>query len=261
MDKQTVSVCIITFNEADRIERCLRSVSPIADEIIVFDSGSTDGTLEIVRRYTDKVWQTNWPGFGVQKQRALEQACLDWVLFVDADEALDNTAQQALLDFKQRETVAEIGFKIKWGVVRHGKLLRFGRSARSPLRLVRREGSFYSPDFVHEKLNHRPGKIGRLKGLLLHYTCRDYGHAIEKSAKYAWLGSQKYFSKGKRNRSLLIVVLRAWWTFFLIYVLRGGFLDGKIGFIVAVDYMQTNFNKHIGLWLLTVNAKRKDNVD
>ncbi|UQB42431.1 glycosyltransferase family 2 protein [Thiomicrospira microaerophila] len=263
MNRQTISVCIITFNEADRIERCLRSVSPIADEIIVFDSGSTDGTLDIVRRYTDKVWQTNWPGFGVQKQRALEQACLDWVLFVDADEALDSQAQQSLLDFKQCEVVTEVGFKIKWGVVRHGKLLRFGRSARSPLRLVRREGAFYSPDIVHEKLNHAPGKIGRLKGLLLHYTSRDYGHALEKSAKYAWLGSQKYYSKGKRNHSLLLVVLRAWWTFFLIYILRGGFLDGRIGFIVAVGYMQTNFNKHAGLLLLSMDAdaKRKNDVD
>lgn len=252
-----LSVCLITFNEVDRVERCLQSVQSIADEIIVFDSGSTDGTVDLVRRYTDKVWVTEWPGFGVQKQRAIEQASGDWILIIDADEALDATVQQAIAELKKRplDAVQEVGFKIKWGVVRHGKLLRFGRSARSPLRLVQREGANFSPDLVHEKLNHRPGKIGKLPGLLLHYTARDYGHALEKNSKYAWLGSQKYFAKGRRNHSLLLAVLRAIWTFFLIYVLRGGFLDGRIGFIVAMDYMQTNFNKHAGLWILTRDEK------
>lgn len=252
-----LSVCLITFNEADRVERCLQSVQSIADEIIVFDSGSTDGTVDLVRRYTDKVWVTEWPGFGVQKQRAVEQARGDWILIIDADEVLDTKAQQAIAEVIHRplSTINEVGFKIKWGVVRHGQLLRFGRSARSPLRLVRREGAWFSPDLVHEKLNHKPGKISRLPGLLLHYTTRDYGHALEKNSKYAWLGSQKYFAKGKRNHSLLLVVLRAIWTFFLIYVLRGGFLDGRIGFIVAMDYMQTNFNKHAGLWILTRDEK------
>lgn len=253
-----LSVCLITFNEADRVECCLESIKSIADEVIVFDSGSTDGTVDLVRQYTDKIWVTEWPGFGVQKQRAVEQATGDWVLIIDADEALDETAQQAIAELKCRpvSTIKEVGFKIKWGVIRHGKLLRFGRSARSPLRLVRREGAWFSPDLVHEKLNHQSGKIGHLPGLLLHYTARDYGHALDKNAKYAWLGSQKYFAKGRRNHSLLLAVLRSIWTFFLIYVLRGGFLDGRMGFIVAASYAQGNFNKYVGLWLLTQEEKK-----
>lgn len=253
----SLSVCLITLNEADRVERCLESVKGIADEIIAFDSGSTDGTVEILRRYTDKVWETDWPGFGVQKQRALEKACCDWVMVIDADEALDPKAQQAIVDLKKRSDtdIPEVGFKIQWGVIRHGKLLCFGRSARSPLRLMRREGVYFSPDQVHEKLNHPKGKIGKLDGLLLHFTARNFGHALEKNAKYAWLGSHKYYSKGKRNRFLSVTVLRAFWTFFLIYVIRGGFLDGRIGFIVAAHYAIGNFNKHAGLWLLSEQEK------
>ena len=96
--RHTLSVTIITKNEADRVEQCLASVATLADEIIVFDSGSSDATLEIVRRYTDKIWETDWPGYGIQKQRALEQANCDWVLAIDADEALDETMQASVLD-------------------------------------------------------------------------------------------------------------------------------------------------------------------
>lgn len=252
----TLSVCVITLNEADRLERCLDSVQGIANEIIVFDSGSRDDTVEIARRYTDKVWETDWPGYGAQKQRALEQASMEWVLILDADEALDETLRQAIAKLLAQTDIPQVGFKLQWAVIRHGKRLRFGRSARAPLRLLRREGTWFSPDLVHEKIHHRPGKTGKLPGFLLHYTARDYGHAIEKNAKYAWLGSQKYFASGKRNHSLTLVVLRAIWTFLLIYILRGGILDGRIGFIVAMNYMQGNFNKHVGLWLLSREEKQ-----
>lgn len=253
--KHSLSVCVITKNEADRIRKCLDSVKSLADEIVILDSGSTDNTVEVVKEYTDKVWVTDWPGFGIQKQRCLEKASMDWVLFIDADESLDETAQQALLNMLNQDSIDEVAFKIKWGVVRHGKLLRFGRSGRSPMRLFIREGSHFTSDHVHEKVVPPKGKISQLPGLLYHYTVRDYGEALAKNVKYGWLGSQKYFEKGKRNRSLLVVALRAIWTFFQIYILRGGFLDGRIGLLVAFDYMQTNFAKHAGLWVLTREEK------
>ena len=252
----TLSVCIITMNEADWLRRCLESVADLADEIIIYDSGSTDDTVAIAREYTDKVWVTDWPGFGVQKQRALDQASMDWVLSIDADEALDEQAQGALRALLARDRLDEVAFRIQWAVMRHGKRLRYGRSARAPLRLFRREGARFTPVPVHETIEHPAGKIGRLPGYLLHFTARDYGHALAKNAKYAWLGSQKYFDKGKRNRSMLVVCLRALWTFFLIYVLRRGFLDGRIGLIVAINYMQGNFNKHAGLWILSQEERR-----
>ncbi|WP_088916317.1 glycosyltransferase family 2 protein [Granulosicoccus antarcticus] len=247
----SLSVTIITKNEADRIERCLESVKDLANEIIVFDSGSTDATLDIVRRYTDKIWQTDWPGYGLQKQRALEQAQYDWVLAIDADEALDEELQNSLKEFLSRDRQDVVAVKMKWGVTIYEKRLDYGRSARSPLRMTWREGTFFSNDEVHEKMLHASGRTITLKGRLLHFTHRNYGHAQHKSVEYAWLGSQKYFRKGRRCHSLTGAVLRGLWTFILIFFIRGGFLDGSIGFLTAVSYAQNSFNKYAGLWTLT----------
>lgn len=255
LKKHSLSVCVITKNEADRIKTCLNSIKDIADEIIVLDSGSTDNTVEIIKKYTNNVYVTDWPGYGIQKQRCLEKATKDWVLFIDADESLDKEAQEALKNLLTQTTIEEVAFGIKWGVIRHGKLLKFGQSGRAPLRLFIREGSSYSPDLVHEKINHPEGKVGRLKGLLFHNTVRNYGEALDKSSKYGWLGSQKYFNQGRRANSLFIVLLRSFWNFFHIYIIRAGFLDGKIGFLIAMEYMRTNYAKYSGLWVLTREEK------
>ncbi len=247
----SLSVTIITKNEADRVARCLESVKDLANEIIVFDSGSTDTTVDIVRQYTDKVWQTDWPGYGAQKQRALEQAQGDWVLAIDADEALDEELQQSLKSFLCTEREDIVAVKMKWGVTIYGKRLDHGRSARSPLRMVWREGASFSNDEVHEKMLHANGRTITLNGRLLHFTHRNYGHAQLKNVEYAWLGSQKYFNKGKRCHSLASAASRGLWTFILVYFIRGGFLDGSMGFLMATSYAQNSFNKYAGLWTLT----------
>lgn len=250
MKKHTLSVMLITKNEADRVERCLLSIKDIADEIIVLDSGSTDGTVDICKRYTDQVHNTDWPGFGIQKQRALAKTTCDWVLSIDADEALDKTMQDALSNLLAQESISQSAFRLPWGVTLHGKTLKHGRSARAVLRLFVREGAQYSADEVHETVIPKDKKIGVLAGLLLHYTHRNYKHGLDKAAQYAWLGSVKYHRKNRKSGGLFIALLRAIWTFFLIYIIRRGFLDGSIGFIVAMTYAQVNFNKYVGLWLL-----------
>lgn len=253
---ETLSVCLITLNEADRLGPCLSSVAPLADQIVVVDAGSVDDTVAIARRYTDEVYQFDWPGFGIQRQRALARASGDWVLSIDADERLDDQAQQALAALLAQPGRPELAFRLRWAVIRHGKRLRFGRSARSPIRLFRREGAAFGDEIVHESLRLPPGPIGQLPGHLLHHTARDYGHASRKVVDYAWLGSQKYFAAGRRQHSLLLVLLRALWAFVQICFLRGGFLDGRIGFVVAMDYALTSYHKYLGLWLLTRQEKQ-----
>ncbi len=250
MRKHTLSVIVITKNEADRIETCLRSVVDIADEIIVLDSGSTDNTVELCKKYTENVEITDWPGFGKQKQRALDKAICDWVLSIDADEALDDTMVQALASLLEQATIKHSAFKLPWGVTLYGRTLRYGRSARAVLRLFKREGARYTLDEVHETVIPASGSTGKLKGYLLHYTHRDFGHGLDKAAQYAWLGAQKYHRKGKKSHGLFLALLRSIWTFFLIYILRRGFLDGSVGFIMAMTYAQVNFNKYVGLWVL-----------
>ncbi|QDF65628.1 glycosyltransferase family 2 protein [Shewanella sp. SNU WT4] len=250
MKKHSLSVILITKNEADRVEPCLKSVADIADEIIILDSGSTDGTVTICQKYTSNIEITDWPGFGKQKQRALNKASCDWVLSIDADEALDETMQQALSNLLAQEHIDETAFTLPWGVTLYGKTLKYGRSARSVLRLFKRDGAKYTLDEVHETVIPSAGKTGKLAGLLLHYTHRDYGHGLHKAGQYAWLGAQKYHRKGKKSHGLALALLRGMWTFFHIYILRRGFMDGSVGFIVAMTYAQVNFNKYVGLWLL-----------
>jgi len=255
-NKMTLSVTIITKNEEDRIRCCLESVKALADEIIVLDSGSTDRTLEIVAEYTDHIYSTNWPGFGVQKQRALEKASCYWVLAIDADEALDEDMQQWLKTFLITEQSKVTAVKMPWGVMAYGKRLDYGRSARAPLRMARREGAEFTSAEVHEELIPAVGTTVIAKGRLLHYSNRDYGHALQKNIDYAWLGSQKYFRQGKRCNSLTLATLRSLWTFVHIYIFRGGILDGPVGYLVAINYAQNNFNKYAGLWTLTRAEKK-----
>jgi O-antigen ligase len=260
MKPYSLSVIIIAKNEADRIEQCLQSVVSIADEIIVLDSGSDDQTVEIARKYTDRVYVTDWPGFGPQKQRALEMSRLEWVLSIDADEALTPHLRDEI-NSSLSGNPPEVGFKLPWAVVAFGQTLKYGRSGRAPLRLFKRSGARFSNDMVHEKIMLPSGKIRKLNGRLLHYTHRDFGHYLEKNRYYAWLGAQKRFAAGKKGFGLSGAALRALWTFFQIYFLRLGFLDGRAGFLTAVMYSQGSFNKYAGLWALQREAAIKQRPD
>lgn len=247
--KVKVSATVITMNEADNIGDCLASVRQVADEIIVLDSGSTDATAEIARQYADVVEVTDWPGFGIQKQRALDRATGDWVLSIDADERItEELAREINHHLADPDADA---YKLPWAVTIYGRRLDFGRSGRAPLRLFRREGVSFSDALVHEKILIPQGrKVRTLRGRLTHYTHRDYGHSLEKSAKYAWLGAREKHRRGKRTRTLLYPTLRGLMTFVQVYFLRFGFLDGQVGYLTAVTYAQVTFNKYAGLWTL-----------
>lgn len=251
-----VSATIITKNEADNIADCLRSAQLVADEIIVLDSGSSDATVEIAKKYADIIEVTDWPGFGIQKQRALEKATGEWVLSLDADERITHELAREI-NHHLADPDAD-AYKLPWAVTLYGTRLDFGRSGRAPLRLFRREGVRFSNAMVHEKILIPEGrKTKTLRGRLTHYTHRHFGHALEKSAKYAWLGSQEKFRKGKKTRTLVYPTFRGLLTFFQVYIIRFGFLDGSVGFLVAVTYAQGSFNKYAGLWTLGRHEKVK----
>jgi len=254
--KQNLSVIIIAQDEADRIEPCLQSVAGWADEIIVLDSGSSDNTVEIAKRYTDKVFETDWPGYGPQKQRALEKASCDWVLSIDADERVSPELRHDI-DAVLTDKPEYVGYHMPWAVIVYGHRMDFGRSARSPMRLFKREGARFTDSQVHERVVLPEGKKGALEGRLLHYSIRDYGHALHKSDKYAWLGGQQRYAAGKRGLGgLSVAALRAIWNFVSIYFIRLGVLDGPVGFLVAVTYAQYTFNKYAALWTLQRAARQ-----
>jgi len=253
-----LSVIVIVKDEEARIADCLSSVVDIADEIIIFDSGSTDNTIEICRQFTDKIFETDWPGYGKQKQRALEKASGKWVLSIDADERLTPGLAdeiQAVIKSEQEETA----FKMQWAVVVFGKQLNHGRSARYVTRLFKREGARFSDDIVHEKVIFQQGKVSKLKNRLLHYSIRDYEHLLNKSSLYACLGGKKRYEKGVTGGGLWGASIRAILVFLQIYILRGGFLDGSVGFLIAVNYSQGAFNKYAALWTLHRESNKPGN--
>ena len=251
----SLSVTLITMNEEDRLERCLESVKDLADEIIILDSGSTDGTVEIAKKYTENIEITDWPGYGPQKQRALAKAKYEWVLSIDADESLTPELAQEI-DNALRQKNEINGYKLPWAVNNFGHVLKYGRSARAVKRLFKREGAKFTNAQVHETIIIPNEKTATLKGHLTHYSNRDFEHFMMKSRKYSWLWSKEKFAAGRHGGGLLGASLRAAWTFFHIYFNRLGFLDGKVGFLVAVMYSQGVFNKYAGLWALQRQEKQ-----
>jgi glycosyltransferase involved in cell wall biosynthesis len=225
-----LSACLITLNEDHNLPRALASLRGIADEIIVVDSGSTDKTASIAREHGVALFKRAWTNYSEQKNFAAECAQNEWVFSMDADEELSSALQTSLLDWKKREpqsSVYEMPRKT-WYLgawVKHsGWYPDFQR------RLYRRDKAQFS-GIIHEALRFA-GKPGRLNGDLLHYTVRSFAEHEQKVERYAVLAAQQMYAAGERSwRSALWFATP--WSWFQNYFLRGGFLDGYRGALIA----------------------------
>lgn len=254
-----LSVIIITYNEEARIRRCLESLK-WADEIIIFDSGSTDQTLAICKQYTSLIWQTDWPGYGPQKQRALEQATGTWVLSVDADEVVSQPLQAEILAVTQAPD-ALAGYQLARPLVFYGQVIRYANGQQQCLRLVRRHLARFTADAVHESLLV-DGAQANLKQPLYHYSVDSVHDMLKKMNHYTDLSAEQKFKAGKRG-SLWRAVLAACWMFVRVYVLQAGFLDGAAGLVLAMGFAEGAFYRYAKLYYLaqaaTYEASRQDN--
>ena len=229
-----LSVIMIVLNEADRIRTCLDAVCGWADEIIILDSGSTDDTVAVCREYTDAVVQTDWPGFGRQKQRALDLASGDWVLSLDADEVLDPELKREIDFTLAQEPPPHQAYTLPWLIHAFGTTLQHAHWARAPLRLFRRECGRFSPAIVHEKVVLQPGcRVGQLQAPLHHYSYRDLAHARAKLRAYAQLQAEERHAAGHRCRWPALAWLRAIWNWVDNFLLRAAFLDGRGGWLMS----------------------------
>lgn len=241
-----LSIIIITKNEASNIRACLESVA-WADEIVVVDSGSTDATTAICREFTSRVYDCDWPGFGAQKNRALDFASGDWLLSLDADERVTPELRH---DIKAalRAPVAE-AYRIPRLSSYCGRFMRHsGWYPDYVTRLFRRGSARFSDDLVHERLLVE-GVTERLDGLLLHYAFDNPEEVLHKVNQYSSAGAQMMLQRG-RQASLSGAVLRGLWSFVRTYVLRGGFLDGREGFMLAVSNAEGTYYRYLKLMLL-----------
>jgi glycosyltransferase involved in cell wall biosynthesis len=225
-----LSACLITLNEEHNLPRALISLQGIADEIIVVDAGSTDKTASIAREHGAVLFERGWTNYSEQKNFAAERAQNEWVFSMDADEELSSALQTSLLDWKKRdpqssayEMARKTWYLGAW--VKHsGWYPDFQR------RLYRRDKAQFS-GIIHEALRFA-GKPGRLNGDLLHYTVRSFAEHEEKVERYAVLAAQQMYAAGKRSwRSA--VWFATPWSWFQNYFLRGGFLDGYRGALIA----------------------------
>ena len=238
---QSISVIIITLNESLKIQACLESVK-WADEIIIVDSGSIDNTVEICNQYTNKVYVTDWPGFGPQKNRALAHATCDWVLSIDADECVTPELKEEI-----QGVVSDNNFEI-YDIPRLssfcGKYLHHGGWRPDYVaRLFKRDSASFSSDLVHERLVFETKK-GKLKESLTHTSIDDLDSMLSKVNAYSTAGTQRILDKGKQV-GLFSALSHGFWIFFRTYFLRLGFLDGKEGFIMAVSAGENTYYRYL----------------
>ncbi len=238
-----LSVIIIAKNESLHIERCLRSVSWV-DEIIVLDSGSTDNTVELCSKYTPHVYRTDWPGFGPQKQRALNKATKKWILSLDADELVSEDLKQDILAAIKHDNT--IGFHIPRLSSYCGRQIKHGGWWPDyVLRLFQREHGQFSTDIVHEQVLVE-GKTEKLHNPILHDAFVDPIEVLNKINNYSTLGAQKLFDSGKRT-NLLQVISKGLWSFFKTYFIKAAFLDGAQGFMLSISNAEGTYYKYLKL--------------
>jgi glycosyltransferase involved in cell wall biosynthesis len=248
MDRASLSVTVITFNEEENLPACLESVK-WADEIIVVDSFSTDRTVEIARRYTDKVVQREWPGHVEQKNFALEQATKDWVLCIDADERVSPELAEEIRSVLAMPDTAEAGYSLPRKTFYLGRWITHGGWYPSrKLRLVRRGLARWKGVNPHDHL-YADGPCAELRGDLYHYTYKDISDHLRRIDSYTTISARELHERGKGN-VLLHMLLNPPARFLRMYFLRLGFLDGMPGFILAALASYYVFLKYAKLWEL-----------
>jgi (heptosyl)LPS beta-1,4-glucosyltransferase len=253
----TLSVVLIVKDEAANLEACLET-AVWADEIVVLDAGSTDETVEIARRYTDKVFiADDWQGYGVQRQRAQSHASGDWILMLDADERITPELWQSIKQVVQADKRSSVYAvpRLSWVFGRY--IRHSGWYPDYVTRLYPRERAAYGDERVHEKLHYASEMAeGRLTGDLLHYTYRDLNHYLVKSAHYAEAWATQRYEKGKKA-SLLQAFIHGVGCFVKMYLVRAGFLDGRQGLLLALLSAHSTFVKYADLWVRYQPAKEE----
>lgn len=242
--RRPLSAVVIALNEERRIIPCLESLS-FADEIVVVDSGSTDGTVAAARRFTDKVRTVAWKGFGRQKQAAVGLAAHDAVLNVDCDERVTPELAEEIRSVLSGETM-RAGYSVPRRTFLGKKEIRHcGWYPDRTVRLFDRTRARYSDDIVHERVVVS-GETGALRNHLLHFSFDGFADILRKMDRYTDLSARKMFEEGRRCGPADLTVRPAL-AFLKAYLVRLGFLDGVEGLEVAAAAAIHVFSKYAKL--------------
>jgi len=240
-----VSVTVITLNEAANIEACLASVA-WADEVLVVDSGSTDGTPGLARAKGARVIERGWPGYSEQKNFAAKEAAHDWILSVDADERV-TPALRAEIQQRLSADPTDAGFRMPRVTWHLGRWIRTTDwYPDHQLRLYHRARASWPSKRVHESVA-ATGNVGQLTGELQHYAYRDLSHHFQTMDRYTTLAAEEMRASGRRA-GVFDLTIHPYAAFLRNYVLRRGCLDGTAGFIISTMNAYYVFLKFAKLW-------------
>lgn len=243
-----LSVITLALNEEHNITECLESVK-WADEIVVVDSGSTDKTVELAKRFTSRVLTVEWKGYGATKNYALQQTAGDWILWLDADERVPPELAAEIQTVIREDNAMYAGYDVARRAYFLGKWIRHcGWYPGRVTRIFRKSKSRFTESNVHEQIVV-DGKTGNLRNDLLHFTDPNLHHYFQKFNRYTSLAAQDLRKAGK-TFSLYDILVRPSFLFFKMYVLRKGFLDGIQGFVLCIVSSAYVFTKYAKLWEL-----------
>src|SRR6202162_2978229 len=238
-----LSVAIITRHAAGQLERCLASCA-FAEEVVVVDSGSTDGTVELAGRHGARVVRKEWLGFGAQKQFAVDAASHDWVLCLDADESLSPELREAMVE--ELKTPRGLVYAVARRNRFLGRWLKHGEGYPDwNVRLFHREHARWGSEPVHEKVV-AGSPVLRLRGDLLHDSAETLEKYLDKQNRYTSLQAETMRAAGRRA-NVLHLVLSPLFRFIKFYLLRLGFLDGVPGLVHVAIGCMNSFNKYAKL--------------
>jgi len=250
-----VSATVITLNERDNIRQCLETLS-WADELIVVDSGSTDGTVEIAREYTDRVIHHDWPGHVQQKNYAIDQATHEWIFSLDADERVTPKLAEEIVRSLSAEQPEYDAYSVPRLAHYLGRYIRHcGWYPDRKVRLFRRDAGRWGGRNPHDSVKVAC-PVGKLGGDLIHYTYKDIAHNISTVNSFSGIGARELRDEGRRAR-LTDVTLRPAWAFTREYIIKQGFLDGRAGLVISTMTAYSVFCKYAKLWEL-VHLKKED---
>ncbi len=250
-----LSVIIICKNEAINIAECIVAAKLISHDIIVVDSGSTDGTIEIAKKMNILLIETEWKGYGFARNRAADAAKNEWILAIDADERVTPSLVKSISAIHELDNSTVYGFKRLNFFL--GKKMLFGKWGRDKsYRLYHKKFISWDNSPVHESLIGKDFKKQFIKGHIEHYPVRKIEENERKMYKYAQLNADNYFSKGKKA-TFIKRYLSPISDFIQSYLIFGGIFDGKEGFIVSYSNARYTFLKYKYLLEMNIKAERQ----
>ncbi|MDQ6665216.1 MAG: glycosyltransferase family 2 protein [Acidobacteriota bacterium] len=225
-----ITATIITLNEERNIDRAIESLR-CCDEIVVLDSGSSDRTLEVAEKLGARVVERAWVNYAQQKNTAAELAANDWILSIDADEALSETLDGEILNIKKHGATCDAYTMPRLAQYLGRWILHSGWYPDRKVRLYNRQKAQWAGDFVHESVRVN-GRVGHLEANLLHFTCESLSEHLKTMDRYTTLAAEEIVARRMKVAPQRIFLDPAW-TFIRTYLIQRGFLDGMEGLAIA----------------------------